>query len=83
MTNFQTTAEKLTIAARYFQLGAGHLRSAAVMEHVRTVMAKDERNDGRPAFIHQLQIYHYLRAFHQAIPEFEVLAEAIWAHDVA
>ena len=83
MINFQTTAEKLTIAARYFQLGAGHLRSTAVMEHVRTLMAKDERNDGRPAFIHQLQIYHYLRAFHQMIPEFEVLAEAIWAHDVA
>ena len=81
LTNF----DKLLISARYWLLGmavhdAEYYKVIEAME--RGLVHHDGyRNGGDPEFIHQLQIFHYLRTMHKHIRNPKVVYMLVFLHD--
>jgi (p)ppGpp synthase/HD superfamily hydrolase len=63
-------ADKLVIAARYFLAGGNYTNAQRALELVVSTLDGQVRNDGRPAIIHQISMFHHLRSFRDTIGSF-------------
>ena len=77
--------EKLTISARYWLLGMAehdpeYHKVLEVMEYGLD-HHNGFRNGGDPEFIHQLQIFHWVRLFHKSIKNPKLVYMLIFLHD--
>lgn len=87
MTNPQiTNFQKLTISARYWLLGMAEADPEYfdVIEAMEMAMEHHDgyRNGGDPEFIHQLEIFHYLRTMHKHIRNPKVVYKLVFLHDI-
>ena len=81
----QHNFEKLMISARYWLLGmaehdAEYFKVIDAME-MGAAHHNGQRNGGEPEFIHQLQIFHYLRTMHKHIRNPATVYMLLFLHD--
>lgn len=77
--------DKLLISARYWLLGnavhdAEYFKVIEALEF-GLVHHDGYRNGGDPEFIHQLQIFHYLRTMHKHIQHPKIVYTLVFLHD--
>lgn len=77
--------DKLLISARYWLLGMseGDTEYFKVIEALEMGLSHHDgyRNGGDPEFIHQLQIFHYLRTMHKHIKNPKTVYKLVFLHD--
>ena len=77
--------DKLLISARYWLLGMAEHDTEyfKVIEALEMGLAHHDgyRNGGDPEFIHQLQIFHYLRTMHKHIRNPKTVYKLVFVHD--
>jgi (p)ppGpp synthase/HD superfamily hydrolase len=80
-----TKFDKLLISARYWLLGMAEHDAAyfKVIEALELGLSHHDgyRNGGDPEFIHQLQIFHYLRTMHKHIRNPVTVYKLVFLHD--
>lgn len=72
---------KLTIAARYYLLGAGMYEALDAMEYGREIHPGFRKDGVTPAFMHQLQIFHWARSLDGSLMYPEETYVSIFLHD--
>jgi (p)ppGpp synthase/HD superfamily hydrolase len=77
--------DKLTISARYWLLGMAEHDAEyfKVIDAMELGLSHHDgyRNGGDPEFIHQLQIFHYLRTMHKHIRNPKTVYSLVFLHD--
>lgn len=80
-----TKFDKLLISARYWLLGMAENDHDyfKVIEALELGLTHHDgyRNGGDPEFIHQLQIFHYLRTMHKHIRNPKIVYSLVFLHD--
>lgn len=72
---------KIVIAARYYLLGRGFHRALDAMELGRKIHCGFRKDGKTPEFMHQIQIFHYLRTLESSLQFPEDTYVAAFLHD--